>query len=315
MLQGYDGVCYIVFNLAAMLILFATAWEYWCWRTESPLLILTLSGLYVVTGISFGLCSVVLIDQGSWIMGHAPDDWAEDINLIVCLTGHRRHRRTLARAQSSAAYAASQARRRNGCTDRNCSIGVHSSIALKACVRPWSWPCSTSTTSSKSTMSTAIKWGDVVLQTFAGILAETVREGDLAARFGGEEFAVLLPDTSLKAALIVAERITKEIRRAALHIRSDALFGSSVSVGISQIASHAELTDLFVQADRCSIRSEKIRPATGSSFIPIEIPSPLSRRRTINPIKVNVSPAPDRSDLYKTVGRNRASSFRAQGDD
>ena len=39
MFQGYDGLCYIAFNLAAMLILFATAWEYWRWRSEAPLLI------------------------------------------------------------------------------------------------------------------------------------------------------------------------------------------------------------------------------------------------------------------------------------
>ena len=87
-----------------------------------------------------------------------------------------------------------------------------------------------------------------MLQTFASILAETVREGDLAARFGGEEFAVLLPDTSLKAALIVAERTRKKFveRR----FTSEAtLFGSSVSVGISQIGGHAELADLLVQAN------------------------------------------------------------------
>jgi predicted signal transduction protein with EAL and GGDEF domain len=86
MFQGYDGLCYIAFNLAAMLILFATAWEYWRWRSEAPLLILTLSGLYVVTGLSFGLCAAALIDQGSWVMQHAPENWAENINLIVCLT-------------------------------------------------------------------------------------------------------------------------------------------------------------------------------------------------------------------------------------
>src|SRR5262249_48285613 len=51
--------------------------------------------------------------------------------------------------------------------------------------------------------------GDVVLQTFASILAETIREGDLAARLGGEEFAVVLSDGSLKAALLVAERVRK----------------------------------------------------------------------------------------------------------
>ncbi len=49
--------------------------------------------------------------------------------------------------------------------------------------------------------------GDQVLRTVAGILRSSLRDSDLAARCGGEEFALILPETTIKAAFQVAERI------------------------------------------------------------------------------------------------------------
>jgi diguanylate cyclase (GGDEF)-like protein len=50
--------------------------------------------------------------------------------------------------------------------------------------------------------------GDTLLKSIAAIFtAAAMRSTDLAARLGGEEFGILLPDTDLNAALIVAERI------------------------------------------------------------------------------------------------------------
>ena len=77
MLNGYNGISFILFNIAAMLILFATAWEYWRCRAEAPALIATLSGLYSITGVSFFLCAVVLTQQRSWTLDQAPQNWAE----------------------------------------------------------------------------------------------------------------------------------------------------------------------------------------------------------------------------------------------
>jgi len=58
--------------------------------------------------------------------------------------------------------------------------------------------------------------GDEVLRVVAETLAHSVRETDVAARFGGEEFVVLLPETDLPAALDTAERIRSAL--AALHV-------------------------------------------------------------------------------------------------
>jgi diguanylate cyclase (GGDEF)-like protein len=49
--------------------------------------------------------------------------------------------------------------------------------------------------------------GDVVLSAFAHRLRDQLRGGDIAGRWGGEEFLVLLPRTDLAGAMVVAERI------------------------------------------------------------------------------------------------------------
>ncbi|RTL73974.1 MAG: GGDEF domain-containing protein, partial [Bradyrhizobiaceae bacterium] len=86
MLEGYDGISYIVLNLCAAAMMLLTAWEYWRWRAEAPLLILLLSVLYALTGLSFVLCAVVLLHHGEWIMHRAPSGWAENINLVMSIT-------------------------------------------------------------------------------------------------------------------------------------------------------------------------------------------------------------------------------------
>lgn len=57
--------------------------------------------------------------------------------------------------------------------------------------------------------------GDVVLQRVADIIAGSVRAGDIAARWGGEEFLLLMPSTTLEEAQSVGERIRLQIREQA----------------------------------------------------------------------------------------------------
>jgi diguanylate cyclase (GGDEF)-like protein len=53
--------------------------------------------------------------------------------------------------------------------------------------------------------------GDAVLRQFANIMRETVRTIDIAARLGGEEFAILLPNTTQEEAMCLAERLRQRI--------------------------------------------------------------------------------------------------------
>jgi diguanylate cyclase (GGDEF)-like protein len=76
--------------------------------------------------------------------------------------------------------------------------------------------------------------GDKVLRDVAGILAYGLRQSDIAARFGGEEFAVLLPETDLEGATLVAERYRLDIAARQFQVDSTSL-QLTVSIGIAAL--------------------------------------------------------------------------------
>lgn len=72
--------------------------------------------------------------------------------------------------------------------------------------------------------------GDIVLYNVAQTIKKSVRNIDIIARYGGEEFIVLLPDTNKKSAIIVADKILKNVREIKVDFRSEPI---TVSVGVS----------------------------------------------------------------------------------
>ncbi len=74
--------------------------------------------------------------------------------------------------------------------------------------------------------------GDEALRCMAGVLGAGVREADLLARLGGEEFVVLLPGADATMALAVAERIRRGIREKRLSCSGGACFCLSLSLGV-----------------------------------------------------------------------------------
>jgi diguanylate cyclase (GGDEF)-like protein len=247
MLQGYDGICYVVFNLIVATLLFMTAWEFGRSRAEASLLIFTISGLYVITGLSFLLCAIPLLSDQNWSPQHAPTNWAENINLVVSLTAiggigaislglnqvriARRHERDAETDPLTGLF------NRRALASR--SVDLHSSISVIIFDIDHF---------KKVNDVYGHQAGDAVLQAFSRILLDAIREEDLAARLGGEEFAILLSDASQKTAVIVAERVRK--RFAARRFKSGtSYFASSVSAGISRVGDSAQLDTLMVQAD------------------------------------------------------------------
>lgn len=90
--------------------------------------------------------------------------------------------------------------------------------------------------------------GDAVLQTFARVLRGVVRQGDCIARLGGEEFAVLFPDTLVPQALMVCERLREEMARATTNAGGH-MIGVTVSGGVSQLGTEG-LEPALKQADQ-----------------------------------------------------------------
>jgi diguanylate cyclase (GGDEF)-like protein len=91
--------------------------------------------------------------------------------------------------------------------------------------------------------------GDEVLRAVAGAIASAVREDDVPARFGGEEFAVLLRNPHLEEAVEVGERIRVAV--SSLDLSRYGVEAASVSVGVAvATAPHQPIVDIIEQADR-----------------------------------------------------------------
>jgi diguanylate cyclase (GGDEF)-like protein len=92
--------------------------------------------------------------------------------------------------------------------------------------------------------------GDSVLKRVASSIAEADREGDMAFRYGGEEFAVLLPATGEAGGLLVAERIRSMVARAETKT-GEAQIRTTVSVGLAVYSETAgTVRDLVLAADK-----------------------------------------------------------------
>ncbi len=76
--------------------------------------------------------------------------------------------------------------------------------------------------------------GDQVIRTLATILGHTVRETDICGRYGGEEFCVLLPETSSRRARLVAERVRHQVQETLVHFEQRQI-QFTVSLGLAEL--------------------------------------------------------------------------------
>ncbi len=92
--------------------------------------------------------------------------------------------------------------------------------------------------------------GDLVLRELAGALGRSTRGSDVASRYGGEEFLVLLPECPFDAALRRAERMREEVAKLELRYDDRPLGPVTVSLGVAVFPDHAsESEELLRHAD------------------------------------------------------------------
>ena len=98
--------------------------------------------------------------------------------------------------------------------------------------------------------------GDLVLKTIAKVIRGQLREYDIAGRYGGEEFSILLPFTKIEEAKMVAERLRKTIENRVIDISKvnpdseKKEISVTLSLGIYEMKSDDNDEDLLKKADK-----------------------------------------------------------------
>jgi len=124
--------------------------------------------------------------------------------------------------------------------------------------------------------------GDEVLRTFGALLAGSVRELDLAGRFGGEEFALVLPGTPVEGACMLAEQIRRSLADVEVsgpagdRVRITASFGAVAFPGCATVDQLVELADRSVYEAKRRWKDQVVGAGVSSL-----VPEGLSRGRRL----------------------------------
>jgi diguanylate cyclase len=99
--------------------------------------------------------------------------------------------------------------------------------------------------------------GDEVIRQTAAVVKRCLRDLDVAGRYGGEEFAVILPDTDAEGALVVAERLRLQIEANTVYYE-DHVIHYTISLGVAELCSRMAEPTLWIDgADRGLYRAKR----------------------------------------------------------
>ncbi|ONF95439.1 sensor domain-containing diguanylate cyclase [Sphingomonas jeddahensis] len=97
--------------------------------------------------------------------------------------------------------------------------------------------------------------GDEVLRRFAALARSSVRDQDVVARLGGEEFAVVLPEATIDQARLVCDRVRRAVGEARVRI-DDRTISVTVSGGVASYRNYQPAGDVLRAADRALYRAK-----------------------------------------------------------
>jgi len=78
--------------------------------------------------------------------------------------------------------------------------------------------------------------GDAVLKAIAATIKGNIRQSDLAARYGGDEFALILPETNLEKAFHVGEKLRRRVETNPIELKPDILIKVTLSIGVGSFS-------------------------------------------------------------------------------
>jgi diguanylate cyclase (GGDEF)-like protein len=115
--------------------------------------------------------------------------------------------------------------------------------------------------------------GDMVLQSLADLFRNFFRASDICCRYGGEEFAILLPESSSHDAAIRADALRSEVKHLRLQFRKELLGPLTLSVGVAAFPEHgSSAAELLKIADQCLYESK----ARGRDVVTVALPKTLT---------------------------------------
>jgi len=111
--------------------------------------------------------------------------------------------------------------------------------------------------------------GDKVIRKISRKIKECIRQIDTAARYGGDEFAVILPNTSLADALVVAERMVDVVAHSPITWKKEQI-SLSISVGLGQYDVGSTPEDITSRSDKALYTAKKAGKNTVKVFEPTQ---------------------------------------------
>jgi diguanylate cyclase (GGDEF)-like protein len=254
---GFDGLGMMVFNLLAGFLLARTGAQYWSARGEAPSSILAMTALYVATAVSFIACGVVLLAEGRWVLGAPPDNWAEHFNAIMCIAGI-----TGVGALSLGLNHARAARRHHEEARTDALTGLLNRRALFDAMSRQALMADDAVIAFDLDRFKQINdrhghaVGDEVLCRFADVLRRNLRDRDLAARTGGEEFVLVLRGASAPVATELAERI-RTLFAGCMISTATGTFSATASAGLAMGAEGGDRFEhVLLRADTSLYRAK-----------------------------------------------------------
>jgi len=111
--------------------------------------------------------------------------------------------------------------------------------------------------------------GDMVLQSLSNLFRNVFRATDICCRYGGEEFAIVLPESSAQNAAARADALRAEVKRLRLQYKKQTLGPLSLSAGVAAFPEHGSTSDELLKiADQCLYKSK----ARGRNVVTVASP-------------------------------------------
>lgn len=229
---GLSGLGFIVANLCAGLLLIVAGSIYWQCRAENRSMLIPISALYVIAGMSFFPCAIAIALDTPLVLNSAPENLAESANLLICAVSV-----TGIVALSIALSNQRQVRLHRQDSHTDPLTGLYNRRALFDKFGTTGLPVSASILVYDFDHFKPINdqyghaIGDKFLKAFAEICHTRLRQDDVGIRLGGEEFAIILPQTDATLATAVAESIRLTFSKLKIDGNGDTI-SCTVSCGI-----------------------------------------------------------------------------------